>query len=115
MKTWRLLIQLVRYRPWLYLASATLWNVYFVLPLVPGLITREIFDLLTGNAQVGIGLWGLIALLVTVELARNSITYLGAAMDVTFQYTFAALLRKNLLERILERPGAHALANSPGE
>src|SRR5262245_8745269 len=104
MKTWQMMWHLVRFRPWLYLSSAMLWNLVFVLPLVPGLITREIFNRLTGNEQAGIGLWSLIALLVAVELVRRSIPFAGSAMDATFQYTFAALLRKNLFERVLQRP-----------
>ena len=115
MKSYRLLFSLVSYRPWLYLGSAALWNLFFVLPLVPGLIMREIFNALTGSAQAGMGLWGLIALMVTVELTRHIMTYAGTAMDVTFEYTFSTLLRRNLLKRVLDLPGARALPDSPGE
>ena len=115
MKTWQFVVRLVRYRPWLYLASTSLWNLFLILPLVPGLITRAIFNTLTGDAPARLGVWELIALLVTVELARHVLTLAGEAMDTTFQYTFTALLRRNLFERILQRPGARALPDSPGE
>jgi ATP-binding cassette subfamily B protein len=35
--------------------------------------------------------------------------------DTYHRFTMSALLRRNLLERILERPGARALSESPGE
>lgn len=115
MRTWRFLWGLIRYRPGLYLADVVVWTLFFASPLVPGLITREIFNVLTGDAQATFGIWGLLALLVTVEITRRALTQLGTALDITVQYNFAALLRRNMLKRILERPGARALKDSPGE
>jgi ATP-binding cassette, subfamily B, bacterial len=115
MKTWRFLWSLIRYSPGLYLAAVIVWTLFFASPLVPGLITREIFDALTGDAQASLGVWSLLALLVTVEITRRAMTQLGTALDISVQYNFAALLRRNMLKRILERPGARALKDSPGE
>ena len=63
MRTWRFLWGLIRYRPGLYLADVVIWTLFFASPLVPGLITREIFNVLTGDAQATFGVWGLLALL----------------------------------------------------
>ena len=115
MKPWHLLWRLVRFQPLYYFLDGLLWIGFWVLLLIPGLIVRTFFDTLTGNAQAGIGIWGLIALLVATQVARTAIVFPSAAVDVTFRMTGGALLSKNLLERILDRPGAQALPGSPSE
>ncbi|GAC1356341.1 MAG: ABC transporter ATP-binding protein [Herpetosiphon sp.] len=115
MNVWSSLWQLIRFQPWRYLIDALLWVGFYVLLVIPGLIARTFFDLLTGQAEVSIGLWGLISLLVASQVTRTIIVFPSAAVDVTFRMNNAALLHKNLLTWILERPGARAIPSSPGE
>jgi ATP-binding cassette subfamily B protein len=106
---------MIRYRPWLYLADALFWTMIHAIPIVPGLIAREFFNTLTGNAQVGFGLWELIALLLMSALAQVVLILGGLLVDILHRFTMSALLRRNLLEHILQRPGARAILDSPGE
>jgi ATP-binding cassette subfamily B protein len=113
---WSQLWRLVRFRPGPYLLSATFVSVLlYVFPLVPGLIVRGVLDRLTGDAPAGPGIPTLIALLIGAGLANATAGFIGAAADHTTQQTAAALLRRNLFARVLERPGARALPASAGE
>jgi ATP-binding cassette subfamily B protein len=114
--TWRYAWQLIRFRPWLYLALGILEVLFFgVFPLIVGWITYTFFNILSGEAEATIGLWGLIALLLATALARAAAIFGDVAVFFNFMYTLEALMRKNLLERILKRPGARAVPGSPGE
>jgi ATP-binding cassette subfamily B protein len=116
LKTWQYLWQLIRFRPWQYLALGILEVLFFgVFPQIVGWITREFFDTLSGNAQTGLGVWGLVALLVGTALARVLAIFGDVAVYFNFMYSLAALLRRNLFEHILKRPGARAVPGSPGE
>jgi ATP-binding cassette subfamily B protein len=115
MKTWQYMWRMIRYRPWLYLLNGALWALIHVFPLLPGLIAREFFNSLEGHAQLDLGVWGLIALLLATALAQMVLIFSGALTDIRHRFTMSGLLRHNMLERILERPGARALGESPGE
>jgi ATP-binding cassette subfamily B protein len=52
---------------------------------------------------------------MATALGRIILVLLGALADIPHRFTMSALLRRNLLERILERPGARAVPGSPGE
>ena len=115
MKAYQFMWRMMRYRPGLYAANAILWSMVHLFPLVPGLIAREILDTLTGDARLSLGIAGLIALLLGVALAQVMTVYAGANTDIRHRFTMSALLRRNLLERVLQRPGARAVPDSPGE
>jgi ATP-binding cassette subfamily B protein len=115
MQTWQYMWRMIRYRPWLYLLNGTLWALIHVFPLLPGLIAREFFDTLAGKARLDLGVWGLIVLLLGTALAQMVLILSGALTDIRHRFTMSALLRRNMLERVLERPGARALGESSGE
>lgn len=115
MNTWRVLWQLIRYHPRLYAINFTLWGIFWVLPLGTGLLVRQIFDVLSAGAQAGGSVWTWIALLVATTAARITVNTTGVHVWTTYRFTLAALLRGNLLERILHRPGARPLPFSSSE
>ena len=115
MKTYQFLWRMIRYRPWLYLLDCVLWSLVHLSPLLPGLIALAFFNTLASNSHLGFGVWGLIALLVLTALARVAVLLAGALADILHRFTMSALLQRNLLERILQRPGARAVPYSPGE
>lgn len=116
LKTWFFLWQIIRYRPGLYLVFGSLEILFFaVFPQIAGFIMRAFFDSLTGAAQAGLGPYALAALLVGNALGRAVATFGDVAVYFNFRYTVEALLRKNLFEHILDRPGAQAVPSSPGE
>ena len=115
MKTFQFMWQMIRYRPWLYLVDCIFWTLVHLSPLVPGLIALAFFNTLTAHSHLNFTLWGLIALLVVTALARVVVLLGGALADILHRFTMSALLRRNMFERILERPGARAVPYSPGE
>ncbi|MBN1955435.1 MAG: ABC transporter ATP-binding protein [Anaerolineae bacterium] len=116
MPAWRYLWQLARFRPGLYLLLGFFEIMFFgVTPQVVGFITQAFFDRLTGDAPAGLDAYTLAALVVVTALARVAFIFADVAVYFNFRYTVAALLRKNLFEYILKRPGARAVPGSPGE
>jgi len=113
---WRLILSMIRFQFWLWLIdlasvfiSRMLWQV------APGLVMRAFFNLLTGDAQVRLGIWSIVALIVAIEVGRAVGRYGFVYADVPLFAHITTLLRKNLLRHILGRPGASALPDSPGE
>ena len=107
--------RLIRFKPGLCSVSLVLQILRLGVILVPGLIVREIFNTLTGNAQVGWGVEILIALIVAAALARIVILLSAVAVELTFWFNCYALLQRNLFESILDRPGAQPLPFSFGD
>ncbi len=116
MKPWRYVVAMVRFQPWLFAASAlTASTLFYLVPLLPGLIVREFFNAVTDEPGANLGVWLPLALLAGVGAGRMAGLILGAASETTLNQYTEALLRKNMLQRVLERPGARAVPVSPGE
>ncbi len=116
MNVWRLIWRLARYRFHLYLASGLLASTMFYLfPLIPGLIVRWFFDALTGASPAGLNEQSLIALLLAATVIRAGVLLMAGFAEQTVVQITQALMRHNLLARILTHPGAQALPASPGE
>jgi ATP-binding cassette subfamily B protein len=114
MSPWRVLLRLMGYQPWATVLNLALWGLFWLLPLSVGLITREIFDAISGGAPLGT-LWVLLALLVGVAAVRVAVNLMGQFAWPLYFFSQAALLRRNLFEAILGRPGAQALPDTPSE
>ncbi|MCL5996199.1 MAG: ABC transporter ATP-binding protein/permease [Chloroflexi bacterium] len=120
-KTWWYLWRMARFRFGLYLLSGSLASTtLYLFPLLPGLVVRHIFDLLAEGTPAGV--WAapvqtLIALLVGIAIGRGAAIIVAVAAEMTTRMIVATLLRQNILERILQHPGANALptGSSPGE
>src|ERR1700730_11443151 len=108
MTTFQFLWRMIRYRPWLYLLDCILWSLIHMSPLIPGQIALAFFNTLAVNIHLN-------AMFIVTALARVTITLFGGLVDNLHRFTMSALLRRNMLERILERPGARAVPYSPGE
>jgi ATP-binding cassette, subfamily B, bacterial len=116
MKIWRLIWGLARYRFLLYLASGLFASTLFYLfPLIPGLIIRWFFDTLSGASPAGLNEWSLMALLLATTVARAAALVAAGLTEQTVVQIAQALMRHNLLARVLTHPGAQALPASPGE
>jgi ATP-binding cassette, subfamily B, bacterial len=110
-RTWRL----VRYRPGLFLANCLLWGTHHSLPIVSGLLMREIFDSLGPGSSTGFNAPTLMALLVGTAVFRISIMVTGVWEWSTLYFTIGALMRRNILEWIVAGPGTRTLPGSAGE
>ena len=113
--TWRYLVKMARYKPWLYLLHAVLWGAFSLSFLLAGLIARAFFDTLTGQAHLPVGTTGLIVLLVVLAVSRVALWLTAGFVEIILRFTMSGLVRRNLLRHVLNRPGAHALPYSIGE
>lgn len=107
--------EMIKYRPWLYFCNCILWTLIHISPLIPGLLAKEFFDNLSGNASVNIGIWGLLVLMIMVTLIRIVFIAIGGRVDIVHRFNMSGLIRRNLLQGILDKPGARSLACSAGE
>ncbi len=114
--TWRVLWRILRVRLWFYgLMIALRTLVFAAAPLATGLLLQRFFDRLSGAEPAGAGPWTLAALLVAVALARAMVVTVDLWAVSCWNFLAGTLLRKNLFERILQRPGARAVLSTPGE
>ncbi|MBD2253829.1 ATP-binding cassette domain-containing protein [Nostoc parmelioides] len=103
---WQLLWQLICYKPKLYLIDTCFWIFIMGLPALPGLIIREFFNSLTGKAQFGLSPWAFIAGFVALNLGHILVIFIGRITKTQHRFTMRSLLRRNLLERLLNNPHA---------
>ncbi len=114
-KNWKLLWQLIKFRPWIFAAAVVSASLLQLMLQAGGLVTREFFNFISNGSDAQFGLWALVALLVASALAeatsRTSMIY----SRVLFQVLILTLMRRNLLEHVLSKPGANPMPTSPGE
>lgn len=115
MKPWQVIRSLagVEWKVFL-LAGFGVFSSLYVLTLVPGLILQRFFDDLSDSASAGANAWTFLGLLVAVGLVR-AVTLLIASAEPILHIFVGALLRRNVLRRILTHPGARAVPVSSGE
>ncbi len=116
MRTLRVLVRLIRYRPRLYFLDIAAWVAILLLELGIGYVAKLFFDLLAGeSAAAGWTVWTVIALALVLGLVRILSIALGAWLDIRHRFTMSSLLRSNLLAGILKKPGCAALPGAAGE
>lgn len=114
--TWRYIFHLARYKLWLYLASGFFASImFYAIPLIPALIVRQLLDGLTGNAPLAVDIWGLVTLFIMVWFGRFLFVLFAILAEDSLHNVINTLLRRNLLNFVLQQPGARALPHSPGE
>ncbi|GCE25641.1 HlyB/MsbA family ABC transporter [Dictyobacter alpinus] len=115
MKTYQYLWRLFRYRPGLYAVNAIIWAIIHVFPVIPGLLAQQFFNQLQHTSGLSYQFWMIIMLFVVTTLARVCLILVGGGIDTVHRFSINNLLRRNMLARILERPGARAVPASAGE
>ena len=106
---------LAAYRPVLYTVDLVFWSLIHLAPIVPGLIAKEFFDTLTGDGRLGLDVWGLVAVLLSFAGGRIAVLYGGFRADILLRFSISSLLRRNVIARLLERPGALPPPRPAGE
>lgn len=109
---WRWFAALASFKPWLFALSSLGIFAFYLLPLGVGLIVRAFFDAIAAETSLP---WHLLALLAVVAAARFAASVVGVTAEKAVHLVVGTLLRRNLLERILQQPGARALPASAGE
>jgi ATP-binding cassette, subfamily B, bacterial len=115
MSTLRALWLLIRFKPWLMALNLFLQAPRQLFFLLPGLITREALNGLVRDGRLTEGVAAWLLALVLAGAVRILGIYVSVFVDQIVQQINNALLRKNLMRRILNLPGARALPYSPGE
>jgi ATP-binding cassette, subfamily B, bacterial len=109
LRGWKLLWQLICYKPKLYLIDTCFWILIMGLPALPGLIIREFFNSLTGEAQFGLSPRIFIAFLLALNLGHIAVIFAGRITKTQHRFTMRSLVRRNLLERLLNNPHAQPM------
>jgi ATP-binding cassette subfamily B protein len=114
--SWKYFLALIRYSPPQYLGIIILRIFIFGLfPQVFGLLQREFFNVLSGTSTVGLTVAAIAAIYVGFALSQAVTIFGDIYLHFLYGFRTGALLRKNMLTRILERPGARSVPQSPGE
>ena len=112
---WKVILKTIEFRPWLWFLNFLAMLFLIGSFMLPGLLIREFFTLLTDETAARFGLWALVFLLLMSEVGGVAGIFGLVLTNVPFFVHNLTLLRKNLLKHILSRPGAQALPDSPGE
>ena len=110
----RVVWELIKRQPLRYAAAQVLWISIWSMQILVGLIIAWYFDALTEGittSQLG---W-VVAAMLAYAAGRSVIIFLGMRNHASLLFRAGALMRRNLLGRIYELPGAAALDESPGE
>ena len=118
-----LLGRLVRFRFWTWLLNLLSISSLLLIAMVPGMISRAFFDSLPAGVTSPEGdllglpgwLWWLCLFTVLASLGRAVSGFGCQLTNGPFMFECAALLQRNLLQRILQLPGARSLPGTPGE
>ncbi|MEZ4622686.1 MAG: ABC transporter ATP-binding protein [Caldilineaceae bacterium] len=109
------LLQLLRYKPWVWLLTVLAYSILYALNFAPPLIARTIFDRLTGATPARFGLWTLVLLYFGSAVGRQAAYVALTAGQTLYTALVSSLVRANLFEQILNRPSVQAISASPGE
>jgi len=113
---WKVIYRMIRFRPFYWfvdLISVAL--IRFCWQVAPALILKSFFDMVSGASTLTFGVWTIVAFFVATWIGRVISSYGFYYADVPIFAEMNTLLRKNLLQHILKRPGASQLPDSPGE
>lgn len=113
MTTFFFVSRMLGYRPWLYAVDGVIWIAVYGARLLPGLAAQRAFDALAGTTAPPV-LW-LAAIFIGVGIVQATTFVAGLLVDVVYRFSLSAVLQRNLLGEILQRPGARALDRTPGE
>jgi ATP-binding cassette subfamily B protein len=116
MPTWKFVRHMIRIRPKMYFLNlGSVLLMYLVIQTL-GFVTREFFNLLSGDAQVSdLDITGILLLAGLIYLVREVLHWIALYSRLNFFFEAGDTVRRNLFARILRRPGARALPRSPGE
>lgn len=113
--TARIGFRLLTYQKVRYLVNVAVWAAMWVMPVIPAVFTRVFFDSITGEIADAPTITMLVVFVVAYGIGRISMIFLGIWSWAHLGFRIASLLRRNILERIFELPGAQSMKESPGD
>lgn len=114
MSSFAIVLELMRYRPWRFAASAALWSLMHGSPVVFGYLIGRIFDELSGGATVESNPWVLVVVFAAIALGRNVVLWFGEIIWIDHWLEQSLQLRRNMLRWLLEAPGSRVIEMSTG-
>ena len=116
MKVWRFVWALFKANRWTLVLQviAAVLSMTFVEHAI-ALVQREVFNVLTGHAQLSLDVWALCVILVALAVGY-SVAFFATEMLFWFnQFTLVSLLRRNAFDYVMDLKGDRALPASSGE
>jgi len=110
-QTWRIAMT----RPGLFALGMGLYALFYALPLVPGLIQRQIFNTLTGRHPAGLNVWSLIGLWSAAQIAPLVAYYFAVWVFQAFTTLSRVMVRTNLLGWLMFARGPRRPKGTAGE
>jgi ATP-binding cassette, subfamily B, bacterial len=108
--------RLVAHRPGLFALHLTwITLLVYVIPFLPSLAVRQLLDRLTGTTGEGLTVNACILVFLAIGLTRAAAESVAALISTNLMQNAVVLMRRNMFDRVLHRPGARALPASPGE
>ena len=115
MKTWQSSWRIICYRPWLYVIECLCLTLFLFSRVAFGVIVQDFFNLLPTQPHLSFTIWALMVILAMAAILRVGVI-LGETLTETYSnFMHKTLLQRNILDYILQCPGAQSLACSPGE
>ena len=115
LSSWRVVFSLIRFRPGLWVINLVSMLVMMISNQIPGLLIRDFFNNVSGQAPARFDVLTLTAFLFICESGRLLGVFGLVRSNSPFFVHNLALIRRNMLKHVLKRPGAKALPDSPGE
>lgn len=110
----RILFGMIRKQPIRYGFALLFWTSIWVLPIAIGLIAAWYFDELAEGMTTSV-LTMVVTAVFVYAFARTVFIFLAMRNHASLLFRAAATMRRNLLVRIFELPGAAGLNETPGE
>lgn len=114
MKNLKLIIKLVKNKPTYFLFSYITYQLVSLFPIATGLLIREIFKCYE-KSKSGITVWWLIGFFIATLMGRIVVVYFNSIAIAKARFASSSLIRVNLLNKIMEKPGAKKLNKFNGD
>ena len=116
MSTWKHISKLIRFcRKYIIPAILLEFIGMSLAPQLIGLAIQNSFNVLSGGVAVAMEPWAFFVLFAVIALFRNTFVFLHIPVSFRVIFMVSTLLRKNIINHILERPAANAIEESPGD
>ena len=113
--TWRATWLLIRFNPSLFTLDTLAYIFAGLFPIFLAYLTAEAFNILSGESTFQIDFLSMIAILLGVSIVGTAVEYGAHILDFYYSFSLTVLMRKNMMRRVLQLPGAAATLTSPGE
>lgn len=111
---WRVMWIMMRTQPIRYSVALAIWTTIWSMPILVGLIIAYFFNQLADGIEPST-IWLVVAATFAYAAGRSVMIFLGMRNHASLLFRAAATMRRNLLTRVYELPGAAALDETPGE